>query len=268
VNLLSALQLVARGRVRVAAEADPAPSEPTSNFLTLSLPDNGIAYLLNVLNRQQTSAEVLAKPSLVALDRTPSVFFSGATLTVPVTSAFTGTLQEKSVGVSLAVTPTFVSDDEVLLAVSAGRSFLDDQIRADLDQGIETTNNTVAANVRLRFGETLVLSGLSEREHEVDRDEAPGLGRLPIGNLLLGNRQSRSVRKSVVVLLTLRRPNEDVPRAADDSLLARRYDRRLAAAVEATARRETPEAERLDAAAERLRRADLIARLPWRLPAR
>jgi hypothetical protein len=262
VNLLNSLELVARGRLRISEETAPGGQPVNNNYLTVSLPDNGIAYLLDILDDQAFRTEVLAKPSLVALDRTPSVFFSGATITIPISGQYSGSLQEKAVGVSLAVTPTFVSDDEMLLAVNAGRSFLESGLEAELDQGIQTTTNSVSANVRLRFGETLVLSGLAEREDARDSTEVPGLSRIPGLNLFLSSRQTRKLRNNMVVLLTPRRPNETSRRDSDDSLLPRRYDRRLAEAVGRLARQETPEAAALDTLAAQLAAADLTDKLP------
>lgn len=263
INLLSTLELVARGRLRIAEERPAGSAPANNNFLTVSLPDGGLNYLLDILDDRSVRADVLAKPSLVALDRTPSLFFSGATITVPVTSQYSGSLQEKVVGVSLAVTPTFLSEDEMLLAVNAGRSFLETELDAHVDQGIQTTTNTVTANVRMRFGETLVLSGLIEREDDRFRTETPLLGRLPLGNLFLAQRVRSSTRHNVLVLLTPRRANETGQnRNVDDSLLPERHDRRLADAVAALARAETPEAAALDELARGLIRADLLDKLP------
>ncbi|MGA0608522.1 hypothetical protein ACO2Q0_21220 [Phenylobacterium sp. VNQ135] len=269
VNLLSTLQLVARGRLRVAEERPTGTEPANNNFLTVSLPDGGLTYLMNILEDRSAQADVLAKPSLVALDRTPSLFFSGSTIAVPVIGQYSGTLQEKVIGVSLAVTPTFLSDDEMLLAVNAGRSFLEAEVDAQVDQGIQTTTNTVTANVRIRFGETLVLSGLVEREDGRIGSEVPVLGRVPGANLFLAQKTRRSTRHNVLVLLTPRRANETgQPANSDDSLLAERHDRRLADAVAALARTETPEAAQLDELARRLSRADLLDKLPITTPAR
>lgn len=263
INLLSTLQLVARGRLRIAEERGSGLGSSTSNFLTLSLPDNGLTYLLDILDDRTVRTDVLAKPSLVALDRTPSLFFSGSTITVPISGQYSSSLEEKVIGVSLAVTPTFLSDDEMLLAVNAGRSYLEDGLDAQLEQGIQTSANSVTANVRMRFGETLVLSGLIEREEDATRSETPLLGRLPLGNLFLAERDRRSLRHNLVVLLTPRRPNESgQDRRTDDSLIPERHDRRLAEAVAVLARTETPEAAALDELSRRLARADLLDKLP------
>lgn len=262
VNLLNSLELVARGRLRITDETPPGGQSVNTNYLTVSLPDNGVTYLLDILDDHAFRTEVLAKPSLVALDRTPSVFFSGATITIPISGQYSGSLQEKAIGVSLAVTPTFLSDDEMLLAVNAGRSFLEPGLEAELEEGIQTTSNSVTANVRLRFGETLVLSGLAEREDSRDASEVPGLSRIPGVNLFFASREDRKLRNNVVVLLTPRRPNETSRRDADDSLQPRRYDQRLAGAVGRMARQETPEAAELDALSAQFAAADLTDRLP------
>ncbi len=66
----------------------------------------------------------------------------------------------------------------------------------------------------------------------------------------------------MVILLTPKRTNEGLAnRAAEDSLLPARYDRRLLVAVQPLACREAPEADRADALARGLA-GDLLARLP------
>ncbi|QPQ54756.1 hypothetical protein IC614_10575 [Allosphingosinicella flava] len=262
INLLNTLQVVANGRLRLGEERPGGTATSYPNFLTISLPANGLSYFLDILDNGSLRTDVLARPSLVALDRTPSIFFSGATITVPVSGQYSGTLQEKAIGVSLAVTPTFLSDDELLLAVDAGRSFLQPEIEADLEQGIQTGTNSVTANVRMRFGETLILSGLVEREDERETSKVPGLGDIPILNLAFKNKINRKLNNQVIILLTPRQPNASGSGPADDSNFAKRYDGRLAAALRRVAQQETPEADKLDGLARAFIAADLLDKLP------
>lgn len=62
------------------------------------------------------------------------------------------------------------------------------------------------ANVALKFGETLILSGLSERELENNRDGVPELRDVPLVQYAFSRRTKRSFDKAVLILLTPRRP--------------------------------------------------------------
>jgi tetratricopeptide (TPR) repeat protein len=87
-----------------------------------------LAYSMNIANALYTKNEVIARPTLAVMDRMPSVFFSGGTISIKVSGAAgsTSTLVDKSTGVVLSVTPTFIENDEVLLNIRASRTFVED----------------------------------------------------------------------------------------------------------------------------------------------
>ena len=127
----------------------------------------GIAYSLNLFNVTESRADVLARPTLVVLDRKSSQFFSGSTISVAlgVGVGGTGSVIDKPVGVSLSVTPTFVNKNTMLLAVKATRSYIEPgNNNSTFAQVMQTSRNTVTADVLIDYGQTLVLNGLSERE--------------------------------------------------------------------------------------------------------
>lgn len=167
----------------------------------------GIAYSLNIANASDQRAEILARPSLLALDRQAAQFFSGSTVSVAlVSNEGGGNLQDKPVGVSLSVTPTFIDDDSMLVSVKAVRSFFEETAQtATFAQSVQTSRNMVTANVRLRFNETLILSGLSEREITNTGSRTPVLGDLPGLQYLFSRRDSQDFTRSVIILLTPRR---------------------------------------------------------------
>jgi Flp pilus assembly secretin CpaC len=70
---------------------------------------------------------------------------------------------------------------------------------------VQTSRNMVTANVRLRFNETLILSGLSEREITSMNSRTPFLGELPGLQYLFSRRDSQDFTRSVIIMLTPRR---------------------------------------------------------------
>ncbi len=197
----------------------------TSSATTLSraLSVSAVSYTLNIANAQDRRNELLARPTLVALGGQTSQFFSGVdVLGAAVSSGQGGSVQvQKEVGVKLSVTPEFLPDDLIKLQVSAERTFLTNpNSNVVFDFRLDTTKTIVNANVVMRFGETVVLSGLSERDVERDNSGVPGLRNVPIVQYLFSKNQVREYSKSVLILLTPRRPS--YTNRSDDAVKADR----------------------------------------------
>lgn len=220
INLLNGLAYVlgrSRQVVDVLTSTSGASNTRTITTTTqrndsLSNPDapqGGLAYSLNIANAADTRSEVLAQPSLVALDRQPSTFFSGRNITLGIAGQSGGasTFTDKPVGVSLSVTPTFSDDDTMLVAVRAARSFVE-QVDANVSfgQSMQTSRNSVTANVVLKFGQTLILSGLAEQEVQHASTGVPVLQDIPALQYLFRNKTTQNFTRSVLVLITPRKP--------------------------------------------------------------
>lgn len=218
INLLNGLSYVlnqSRAVTDVLATVSGAPAAPQTRTTTITrtrdagLPTSGIQYSLNIANASDSRNEVLARPSLVALDRRPSTFFSGKNLTLGIagqaggSSAFT----DKPIGVSLSVTPTFIDADTMLVAVRAARSFIEEvDFSVAFPQSLQASRNSVAANVVLKFGQTLILSGLTEQEVERVVNGVPVLQDIPVLQYFFRAKTSQTFTRSVLVVLTPRRP--------------------------------------------------------------
>lgn len=208
VNLLDGLKIVLGGNWERTNQSTTAGGNTRSTSITrsLGLPQGGITYSLNIFNAGDTTADVIARPSLLALDRTPSTFFSGQSVSVAMVGQYGGSISDKNIGVSLSVTPTFIDDDRLLLAVKAARSFIEPAQFDGFDQALTASNNTVFANVIMGFGETLILSGLREREYVKRKNGVPLLRDLPVVQYLFSNHVDFDYAHHVMILITPRRP--------------------------------------------------------------
>lgn len=187
---------------------DPVSSSWT-HTVTRDMRIPSITYSLNIANALDDRDEIIAKPSLVALAGQTSEFFSGTEISAAAVSGGAGdsVSVQKEVGVKLAVRPEFLPDGKIRLQVVAQRTFLTDPSSSVVFQfRLDTTKTTVNANVVMRFGETLILSGLTERETSRSVDGVPFLRDIPALNLLFSQRDQRDFRKSILILLTPRRP--------------------------------------------------------------
>lgn len=168
----------------------------------------GVSYTLNIANASDRSNEVLARPTLVALAGQTSQFFSGTDIVGAAVSSGQGSAVQvqKEVGVRLSVTPEFLPDQLIRLQVIAERTFLTNpSSNVVFDFRLDTTKTMVNANVAMKFGETLILSGLSERDRGIDNSGVPGLRDVPIVQYLFSKKAERDFQKNILILVTPRR---------------------------------------------------------------
>lgn len=167
-----------------------------------------IAYSLNIANVTAQTTEVVARPSLLVLDRQSAQFFSGSNIAVGLAGSDGGSssFNQINVGVSLSVTPTFIDKEHMLLNVKAARTFFEPITGSStFSQSIQTSRNTVSAATSVKVNETLILSGLVESEVITGSSGVPLIKDIPgVKNLFSKNTQ-QTFKKSVLILITPRR---------------------------------------------------------------
>jgi len=163
---------------------------------------------MNIVNSRDGNNRILAQPTLVSRVGRTSEFFAGMAVSAAAVSSGAGdsVLIEKEVGVRLAITPDISEDGTVLLAVNAEKTYLTNPSSSIVFQyRLDTTKTQVNANVAMQFGQTLILSGLSESDKENIDDGVPVLKDIPIVNLAFSNKVERESKSSVMILLTPRK---------------------------------------------------------------
>ncbi len=218
VNLLKGLQLqfgnpldqspgYSRLNSKLVDYITPASSLDTKTVTSLiTMP--AVSYSLNIANSQSGRNEVLARPTLVARSGQKSEFFSGVEIAAAATSGGNGDAVQvqKEVGVKLSVTPEFAPNGVILLHVTAERTFLTQPSSSVLFTfRLDTSKTIVNAHVAMKLGQTLILSGLSERETEINRDGVPLLQDIPLVQYVFSRNATRNYEKSVIIMLTPRR---------------------------------------------------------------
>ena len=176
-----------------------------SNSLTIinALEGGGFAY-------------TLAEPSLTSLSGQSASFLSGGEFPVPTRSDTNGIqIEFKEFGVGLSLTPTVISDQQIILKVAPEVSEL------DFSAGVETGGVAVPGlrvrraetTVSLAPGETFIISGLVSRSTINNSDRIPGLGNIPVlGAFFRSSRISRDDKELVMVVT----PHLVTPRKAGD----------------------------------------------------
>ncbi len=227
VNLLSALTLqlgspTAPAFSRVYSSTTSNSAAPAvSTAITRAVTVPALSYSLNIANANNAVNEVLARPTLSAIEGMPSEFFSGTNLSAGVvsTSQQGGTTVvplDKRFGIKLAVTPVFLSQGRVQLKVDAQRTSLNSAAdNPKVAYQIEIAEITANAHVVMNLGDTLVLSGLSEKASSSIRDGVPGLQDVPVLQYLFSNQKKNDIQRSVLILVTPRSPVQVSQAAAD-----------------------------------------------------
>jgi tetratricopeptide (TPR) repeat protein len=227
VNLLNALTLQlgsVAGNLAAFSRVFSGNEQGSSTAITRAVTVPALSYSLNIANANNSVNEVLARPTLAAIEGMPSEFFSGVNLSAGLvsTSQQGGTTivpLDKRFGIKLAVTPIFLPQGRVQLKVEAQRTSLNataDNPRAAYQ--IEIGETTANANVVMKMGDTLVLSGLSEKSSSSTRDGVPGLQEVPLVQYLFSNKKTNEIQRSVLILVTPRaqvQVAEAGPAAAD-----------------------------------------------------
>lgn len=113
-----------------------------------------------------------------------------------------GELYVLPAGVRLSVIPTFIDDDRMLLAVNASRSAFEDldEPVGLFEEQLLTIRTSVTANVLMEQGQSLILSGLAERQKQITSNKIPTEANVPG----LSESNSREFTNTVTIILTPR----------------------------------------------------------------
>jgi len=209
-NLLNGLQLQfgSNSAPAISRIHNVAANNDMTTAITRTLTIPAITYSMNIANSNTQRNEILARPTLVATAGKLSEFFYGIELNAAVATLNTTAAPisiQKEIGVKLAVTPLFVEDGRVSLQVSAQRSFIKPSSADNTFQmKLETSKSQVSASVVMRFGESLILGGLSEKEAGNTRDGVPLLQDVPVLQYLFSKNTTTDIQKSVLIIVTPR----------------------------------------------------------------
>jgi Flp pilus assembly protein TadD len=174
----------------------------SNRSITHSIGVPQLNYSLNLFNDSGQYYQVLARPSLTAYLGRESEFFAGRTINVKVSGINLGTLQPIDVGVGLKVAPESIAGNKVTFRVNASRSFLSREQVGTFDESLTTFKQLVGATAEVEFGQTLVLSALSENVEDAHFSKVPGLGEIPGASTFFKNSSRAHRQETLLILIT------------------------------------------------------------------
>jgi pilus assembly protein CpaC len=156
------------------------------------------------LGEQNGQVTTLANPNLTALSGETGTFLAGGEIPIPISQALgTITIEYKQFGVSLAYTPTVMSDGRISLRVRPEVSQLDYSNAVPLGgtRVPALTTRRAETTVELGSGQSFMIAGLISNVHNNFFDKTPGVGDVPIlGALFKSNAFQRNETELVIII--------------------------------------------------------------------
>jgi tetratricopeptide (TPR) repeat protein len=187
-------------------------SDVRSSVLSRGLNDSSLTYSINIANSGLNQSRSLARPTMTVIDRVPSVFFAGSTISLgiaPNNINVVPTIIDKTIGISLAVTPTFVDDESVLVSIRATEAGVSDDIINVPEALLQQTRNSMHASALMKFDETLVINGLQLNTEKRASSGVPIVQDIPFLQYFFKRATSSSSTLNFITFMTLRRSSED-----------------------------------------------------------
>jgi pilus assembly protein CpaC len=170
----------------------------------------GRLFGLNMLGAMDLSERLglvttLSQPNLTALSGETATFLAGGEFPIPISQGLGQVAIEfREFGVSLAYTPTVLSNGRISLRVRPEVSELSTQGSITLNgfQVPALTTRRTETTVELGSGQSFMIAGLMSSNSQKVIDKAPGLGDVPILGNLFRSREFRRGETELVIVVT------------------------------------------------------------------
>ncbi|HSF13030.1 MAG TPA: type II and III secretion system protein family protein [Erythrobacter sp.] len=157
------------------------------------------------LSEQLGLVTTLTEPNLTALSGETASFLAGGEFPIPISQGLGQvTVQFRQFGVSLAYTPTVLSNGRISMRVRPEVSELSTQGAITLNgfQVPAITTRRTETTIELGSGQSFMIAGLMSANSQNALDKAPGLGDVPILGNLFRSRDFRRGETELVIIVT------------------------------------------------------------------
>ncbi|MBK8960450.1 MAG: pilus assembly protein N-terminal domain-containing protein [Proteobacteria bacterium] len=177
------------------ASVDPAADTSFGYFGIATEITSRINLAINTGN-----AMILAEPRLVARSGGEAKFLAGGEVPIEIVTPTSASIEFKQFGILLNIKPTIDRNDNIRAHVETEISAVDKSVAVGNTPGFLTRRTD--ADILLHSGETLVMSGLVDRELGRDLTGLKGLSSLPILGHLFRSRDFRDKKTDLVIFVT------------------------------------------------------------------
>lgn len=164
---------------------------------------------------QKGVIRTLAKPDLIAMSGEEADFLAGGEFPYPVPQGLNiVTVDFRTYGVKLKVTPTIQDNGEIRLKIAPEVSELDPAHSVSVD-GITLPaliTRNASTTVELKDGQSFAIAGLFQSDYNNALDQFPGLGNLPVLGTLFRSTNFQRQQTELVIIVTpkLTAPTDDI----------------------------------------------------------
>ena len=163
--------------------------------------------VLGALDLGETIGQVttLANPNLTALSGETGTFLAGGEFPIPVNQGLGAvSVEYKSYGIGLTYSPTVLSDGRISMRVKPEVSQLSDagavQINGTTIPAL--TTRRAETTVELGSGQSFMIAGLLQNDHQNSIERTPFLGELPVIGALFRSNSFRRNETELVIIIT------------------------------------------------------------------
>ena len=175
-----------------------------------SLGGLGKLFGLNMLGALDLSERLglvttITEPNLTALSGETATFLAGGEFPIPIAQGLGQvTVQFRQFGVSLAYTPTVLSNGRISMRVRPEVSELSTQGAITLNgfQVPAITTRRTETTIELGSGQSFMIAGLMSANSQNSLEKAPGIGDVPILGNLFRSREFRKGETELVIIVT------------------------------------------------------------------
>lgn len=175
---------------------DPAVAEPSFGYFGIA---TEITSRIN-LAVSSGDALILAEPRLVARSGGEATFLAGGEVPIEIVTPTSAAIEFKQFGILLNIKPEVDRENNIRANIETEISAVDQSVAVGNTPGFLTRRTT--ADILLSSGETLVLSGLVDRELGKDTTGLKGLSQIPILGALFRSRAFRDSKTDLVIFVT------------------------------------------------------------------
>ncbi|MGL4716094.1 MAG: type II secretion system secretin GspD, partial [Aeromonas sp.] len=155
-----------------------------------------------------TKNDILSTPSIVTMDNKEASFNAGKEVPTQTgsqsstsTDSIYNTIEYKTVGTKLTVTPQINEGDSVLLNIEQEVSSVGKQADGTAGLGPTFDTRTVKNAVLVKSGETVVLGGLMDTQTLEEMSKVPLLGDIPLLGYLFRSTSNTTTKRNLMVFI-------------------------------------------------------------------
>jgi type IV pilus assembly protein PilQ len=175
---------------------------------SLGVTQNNVSVMVNALE-SVANTTVLANPKVLTLDKQQgqiqigtTLYYFGQSTTTETTT--TQSVQSLATGINLDFRPFIGDDGYIRMEIEPQDIDIQSGGNGLLASGLPapTFNTSVASNVMVKDGETIVLGGLFKDSGSTTKSQVPLLGSVPFAGQLFRQQDDSTTRQEVIFLLT------------------------------------------------------------------